>query len=136
MSTGLIVAFAVLMGSMILSRIILNNGLKKLEAEKKAELIDAFSKERLYQFGFIIVLTVGYFFLLKYQIASVPVLFVSYVCLFAAYFLVTTYMNYTKLKKRGFEQRFIVTFILGTSVRIGGVMVILLLLMGDILSRS
>lgn len=89
------------------SRAINEKANKKLEQDKKAQLIDLFSKNRVYTFGILIVILADFFLILRYQILDPLFAYIIYTVLIFAYIIGFSYMSYKKLKDNDFPKEYI-----------------------------
>ncbi len=98
----------------------LNKANRKLETEKKAELLDLFSKNRVYRFifltGIIVVFLVSYKFELIYPFYN----FLIYVLLLFGFMANIGYRSYIELKENDFPDEYIKVYIFSTIVRFSG----------------
>jgi hypothetical protein len=117
------ISVLVLLAFIFLARVINEKANKKLTTEKKAELIDLFSKSRTWTFGLLIVIIGIYFFILKYQMLEPLTSLAIYILLLLAFILYNTRMAYRKLKSNGFPDSFIRTYLISTSIRFVGILI-------------
>lgn len=96
-------------------RFIQEKAMKKLNQEQKASLVSLFSKDRLFQFGFIILALVIFYAL--HNVESIPSqpLFYGFVSTMIVAQLIFSWLAIQKLQKNHFPQEFIKSFV-GVSV--------------------
>ncbi len=118
-------AFIILLISMFLSRMINEKATKKLDQEKKAALIDVFSKDRIWTYGVLIGIVILFFLSLKFDLLDPFWTYTIYIVALMAYIVTLAYFSYKKLKANGFPGFYIKAFILSTSLRLIGILVFL-----------
>lgn len=120
------------LASVFASSILYNKALKKLDMEKKAELIDKFSGFRNYSLLIMIVIVAAYFILLQKQLIDGRILTISYLVTFVIYLAVVNYYSYTVLKKNNFAKDFIRDYLITVIIRFVGFIVLFSFLMNTI----
>ncbi len=123
-----IAAFILMLGLNFIAQFINNKALKKLDEENKLLLIDLFAASRINTFAVLFGIIVLFLVNLKFQMINARVSLLIYLFLLITFVIVTTSMAYKKLKANGFNDDFIRSYIISTSVRFLGLIFFLLLL--------
>lgn len=123
-----ILAFVVLLVFILISRMISEKATKKLEPDKKAALIDVFSKDRIWTLGALIVIFVFYFVSIKYTLLDFYWTNILYVIALLIYFLVVSVYSFKKLKEHNFPVFYIQAYLLSGALRLAGFGMILVLI--------
>lgn len=97
MSNDLIIMLSVLLIPVVISRLIMEKAMEKLEGEMKLKLLDAFSRQRKYRLYFIVPIILVYFLALKYFSEQAVIIVVTVAIIYMAYFLIRSVLNYKKL---------------------------------------
>jgi len=126
-------AIAIVLFSIIISRILKNKALKKLSGQKKTELVEVFSKYRQYSTISILIILTIYMGLMKFGTFSPITLTISYYAVFVAYLVVISIVSYSILKKNAFELSFIQIYMLANIIMYLGIIATLVLLMRNML---
>jgi hypothetical protein len=114
------IAVILFIAIIFLSRIINERATKKLSQEKKAELIDLFSKSRIYSMGILIAIIIFYFASLKLQIVDPNVAVGVYFVLILTFLVITGYQSFNKLKGNNFPDSYIKSHLLSTTIKLLG----------------
>src|SRR6267154_2918382 len=114
------IAFVLLLVFMFVSRSMNEKANKKLDQAKKAELIDLFSKDRIWTFGTLIVIISLFFISIRFDLVDPVISYVAYVVLIFAFIVVTGISSYRKLKRNGFPDSYIQSYLITTSLRVVG----------------
>jgi len=117
------IAFILLLVTMFISRTINEKANKKLDQNKKAELIDLFSKDRIYTFGALIVIIALFFVSLRFELIDPLISYVAYVVLIFAFIAVTGFSSYRKLKTNGYPDSYIQSYLITTFLRVVGLVI-------------
>jgi hypothetical protein len=110
MTDPLYVAIAIVLSGVIASRFISENALKQLTAEKKAELVDAFSTQRKFGLLIAVVLLIA---TIRWPLAMAAAL--------VGYFVVFQLWIVVRLRKMAFPARYIRQFIVASLVSFAGI---------------
>lgn len=124
----LMIAVIVLLSFTFASRVINERANKKLDQEKKAELIDLFSKDRMYTFAVLISIIILFFASLKFDLLKPFLTFVIYIFSILLFLVSSSIMSYRKLKKAEFPSSYINTYILSTVLRLLGFVIFVALM--------
>lgn len=108
---------------LLVSRVLSERALKKLDQEKKVALLDLFSGKRIYSYIALILILGQFFVCSKFELLSPVINFVVYVSLLTLYIVVTTLQSYRKLKDNDFPDFYIGNYLFTTSLRIVGLVV-------------
>lgn len=125
---NMIIAFIVFLGFIFAARYLGEKANKKLDTEKKAELIDLFSKGRVLTFGILIGILLLFYANSKFNIIDHEYSFTLYIASLFGYIIITAYFSYKKLKQNNFPDSYINIYILSTVVRFAGLGIFLLLI--------
>ncbi|WP_343632819.1 hypothetical protein [Fluviicola sp.] len=107
----------------LVSRVLSNNALKKLDKEKKVELLDLFSGKAVYTY-IALILIIGFFYACnKLELFSPMINVVIYVCLITLYIVLAAFRSYRILKNNDFPEFYISNYLFTTSLRIVGLVV-------------
>ena len=120
---NLMIAVIVMLVFVFISRTINEKANKKLDQNKKAELIDLFSKDRTYTFGALILIIALFFISLRYNLVEPFISFVAYIALIFMFLIITGIRAYKILKTNDFPASYIKSYILTTSLRFIGLLV-------------
>lgn len=114
------IGFIFLLLVILASKILNASANKKLDHDKKAELVDLFSKQQIYSLGFLIVIIMGYFSGFTFKLLNPQVMNVIYIVLIFGFIIVSGFLSYKKLKKNGFPDSYIKSYVTTTSIRFLG----------------
>jgi len=117
------IAFLLVLGLIFLSRIINEKANKKLTTEKKLELYDLFSKNRIYTFGILIGIIILFFASMKFSLLDPTTSFILYIFLVLSFLAISGYSSYKKLKEHDFPDFYIKSYLLTTSIRFLGIVI-------------
>lgn len=117
------IALLVILGIMFLSRTLNENANKKLDQDKKAELVDLFSKDRIYNFGFLIIIVLIFFINMKLNLIDPFLNYGIYIGSVLIFMAVSTYLSFKKLKKNNFPDSYIKSYITVTTIRFLGIVI-------------
>ena len=105
------------------ARTINDRAVKKLDAEKKVELIDLFSGSRSWNFLLLLVIIGLFFLVLRFDLLDPVISIVLYIVALVAYMVFFGKISYDKLKKNDFPADFIRSYIISVSIRLVGIVV-------------
>jgi hypothetical protein len=117
------IAFILLLGFIFASRTINVRATKKLEPEKKAELIDLFSGNGILTFGILIGIVVIFLISLRFHLIDPLITYVIYIISLLCFIMITSYISYKKLRRASFPDSYIKSYILSTSLRFVGLLI-------------
>lgn len=123
------IAILIFIFSIILSRIIQIKAQKKLEPEKKSQLLDIGNKNQITILIFIGIIFLLFFLVVQNQIINNSIALIIYIILMFGIGLVNILQIYAKLKKLDFPITFIQSYIFSTTIRLGGLVLFLILLL-------
>lgn len=128
-----IIGIVVFFGFVMLSRFILDKANKQLDEDKKAILIDDFSKQRMINFVMLIAVIVFYFVVTSFNLIDPTLAFIIYITVFGLIFIGNEVVNYRKFKARNFPDFYIRAYITSSAIRAIGIVsfISFLLLMGN-----
>lgn len=105
------------LGVFLVIRVINERAIKTLSQDKKAELIDLFSKDRIYNLV-IVILLIGLLFLnTKYKLVDSFLSLLLYSSSIMIFIVVVSFLAYRKLKKNQFPDSFLKSFILTSTFK-------------------
>lgn len=110
----------------LISRILSERALRKLDKEKKIELLDLFSGKRIYSFAALIVILALFYAGLKFEVVPPMINAVIFVCLIALHIFISGVSSYRVLKNNDFPEFYISNYLLTTSLRMIGLVVFFL----------
>ena len=124
---GLVVMLIAVLGS----RMVNDRATKKLSAEDKAVLVDAFSSNRTWSLALMILLISGYFVVLRFELVDVFVGLGIYITLLVAFIAIQAITNLKKLARLGLPKEYITSHNVSTLIRIAGFAAFFVLLFMD-----
>lgn len=123
-------AFVLLLVVVLIARVINQRAYKKLEQEKKLELIDLFSNKSIYTFAILIAIISLFFIATKYDLVSPFVLYSIYTIAIFALIFISGYFSYKKLKEHNFPNDYIRSYLASMFLRVLGLLVFFVMIMG------
>jgi hypothetical protein len=114
---------------MFASRAINESANKKLNKSKQAQLVEVFSKTRIYTLGVIIALLALLFFLLQFGKIERSLTIIIYGIVIFTFLAVSAGLSYRKLKQFDFPQAYLKSFLLATALRVVGLIVFIFVVM-------
>ncbi len=121
-------SFIIFLVLILVSRVINEKANKKLTQEKKAELIDLFSKNRITTYAFIIVIFAAYYLILEYDLFDLYISLAIYVLLLVSLLIFNARSAMVKLKTNDFPKSYIKSYVLASMIRFIAIFVFLGLL--------
>lgn len=115
--------FIIVILFIIVSRIISEKGLKRLDAEQKSRLLDAFSFHRIFYLVPLLALLVLYTVLIRALNDAIPLLFVLFLMFMVLYIIGYNLLSYRKLKKIEMPKDYIFHFILARTISFFGILI-------------
>ena len=117
---NLLIGYLFLFAVIFITKILNDKANKKLDADKKAELIDLFSTSKYYSYGILFGILLLFFLNIKlHYIDLVTSMILLFIFIFFQLFI-SGYTYYHKLKKRHFPEEYITLFITTIIVRSAG----------------
>lgn len=107
----------VFIGCFFLSRFLLEKGNKQLSPEKKAELLDMFSKNKAVHYIILFLVLAGYLGGLQFGLIDPVVLLVLFAIAMVTYSVVTTLKAYNQLINHDFPMGYIKNYLWSSGVR-------------------
>ena len=117
------IAFVVLLVMIFVSRKQSEKANKKLDQEKKAELIDLFSNDRTINFGILIAIIVLFFIAIRFSNLNTVIIFASYIFIVLIFMIISAILSYRKLKYNDFPDSFIRSYLIATLLRFLGLII-------------
>nr|WP_294859735.1 hypothetical protein [uncultured Fluviicola sp.] len=108
---------------LLISRILSERAMKKLDQNQKVALLDLFSNRRIYNYVILIGIIGLFFACSKFELISSAFNIVIYVILLTLYIFINTLLSYRKLKDYDFPDFYIRTYLFTSSLRIVGLVV-------------
>jgi tetratricopeptide (TPR) repeat protein len=100
-TSSLIFTLLIVLVPIMLSRLIMENALKKLDGEIKLKLLDAFSNQRKYTLFITLPSLIVYILTLNYFPAHTWTIIIGFGSIYMIYFVLKNFSNYKKVKKLG-----------------------------------
>ena len=122
------ISILILLVAIFASRVISEKANKSLSTQQKAELIDLFSKNRIYTFAVLILIIAAFFASLKFNLIEQSTTVIIYVILISGFMVINSNMAYKKLKSNNFPGSYIKSYLISTSIRLIGLMIFFALL--------
>lgn len=95
---------------------------EKLSEEKKAKLVDLFSKSGIYNFGVLIVILALYFGNIKFKWMALSASSFIFMVFIICFLMANAYRTYTKLKIHDFSDSYIKQNLIASAVRFLGLL--------------
>ena len=121
-SSGLIFTILILLVPIVISRLILESALKKLEADIKLKLLDAFSNQRKYSLIIVLPSLVVYILSLKYFPEQTWKIILGFGSVYLIFFILKNFLNYKKVKSLGAPIDYIKSFRMAVMIVFLGVL--------------
>jgi Flp pilus assembly protein TadB len=118
-------AFLLLMGSILLSRYVNDRAIQKLEQDKKAQLVDLFSSRRNYSTFILFGIVALFFAVIYFNWLDAFLTYVIYALSVIVYMVVNGYRSYQQLKQLQFPDFYIRAYLLSTSIRFASIVIFL-----------
>ena len=115
------IGLVIFITSMFISRQIATNGLKKLDADRKAKLVDLFSSNKLWQYLFIVVPVLGFYAAVRFTELNSQLVFVIYMLVILGYVIFNSIVAYMKLRSNSFPDDYIKSYLTSSTVRLIGI---------------
>jgi divalent metal cation (Fe/Co/Zn/Cd) transporter len=122
------ISFIILIVAIFFSRMIIEKANKKLNQEKKAALIDVFSRDRIWTYGMLLGLIILFFITLRFSLIDPLWAYLIYIFLLISYVIMMAYYSYKKLKTNDFPSFYIKSYVLSLSLRLIGLLIFIALL--------
>lgn len=114
---------------MFASRRINDNANKKLNKSKQAQLIEVFSKTRIYTLGVIIALLAMLFLLLQFGKIERSLTIIIYGVVIFTFLVVSSLLSYRKLNALDFPHSYIKSFLIAAALRVIGLAIFIFVVM-------
>lgn len=121
-------AILVFLAFLIFSRLVNVKAIKKLEMDKKAALVDIFSKNRSWTLGILIAIFAFYFISISYALFDFYQTNIIYIIVLLVYMAAMAVYALRKLKEHVFPDFYIRAYILSVMLRFVGLGLFLILL--------
>ncbi|MFA0962895.1 hypothetical protein AB9P05_13915 [Roseivirga sp. BDSF3-8] len=132
----LYIGFFIILAGVILARMVYNNALKSLSADKKAELVDMYGGRNVRSLIFIGVFLLLYFLTSRYELVDPFIAFPIFIIVMLAFIVRNGLAVRNKLKQSGFPNAFIKGYLLSFTIRIVSLLVFMIFIMRDMASQS
>jgi len=123
------IAFIVLLVFILVARMLNEKANKTLSSEKKVELIDLFSKNRITSLIIIIVVFLLYFLVLRNELLPPKLTMIIYIGVLALYIIYYTVTTHRKLTAHEFPDSYVKRYLQSSVVRMVGILVFFLLIL-------
>jgi len=114
---NILIAFVIFLILMFISRDIIDKANKKLEQDKKADLVKLFSNIKAFTFGILIAIIILFYFSNQFDYISLVINFIIYFVLVIGVISTSSYFSYKKLKENNYPEIYIKSFILSTAIK-------------------
>jgi len=121
------ISFVLLLLAVFGARTILERANKHLDQEKKAQLIDLFSRNRIYNFALLVGLILLYFLSLEMAWFDPFISYVAFSLALVLFLIGTAFISYKRLSDHDFPYPYIRAYIGSTSLRFLGLVVFVVL---------
>ena len=128
MEDAFMFGFIMLMIAILISRIVSEKALKKLDADQRSLLIDQFSSQRIWSLGLIIVIVAGYFLALKTNTFQPLTMLALYLLVIAVFMLIQVKIALKKLHDVSIDRDYIRAYKLSTTIRAIGILLFFIIL--------
>ncbi|MFK7787755.1 MAG: hypothetical protein AB8B56_21720 [Crocinitomicaceae bacterium] len=128
MQDKLMISFIVLLVFVLVARVLNERASKQLSPEKKVELIDLFSKNRITSLIILIGIILLYFLVMRAELLPPMVTMGIYMGVLVIYIIFFTVTTYRKLKAHDFPDDYIKSYVQSAVVRMIGILVFFLLM--------
>jgi len=118
---NIITSVLIFLGLIFISRILNEKANKQLDDSKKAELVDLFSKNRIYNSGILITIFLSFFICNKFKLIDPDLNFGLYIGLILIFLIVSAMTSFKKLKNNNFPNSYIKSYIITTSIKFIGI---------------
>lgn len=120
-----IIPVVIFFGITLLARAISEKSLRKLGVERKAELIDLFSKHRIWSLGIMFGSLILFFLSMQYSVFDPKLTAAVYAAVMSVYIIIMNYIYYKTLKKNQFPDFYIKSHLLTATMRFSGFVILL-----------
>lgn len=117
------IAAILLLVFIVVSRTLSEKAMKKLDPDKKVELIDIFSTGRTTQSVILIILMVAFFASLRWRVVPPLISYITYVAVILTFLVIQGFKSVKLLKKHNFPDFYIRSYLITTSLRFIGIVV-------------
>lgn len=117
------IAFILLLGSILIAQFVNEKAIKNLDQLKKAELTDLFSKNRIYTMVILICIITIFFISLRFQLIDPFISTIVYIIAIFCFLVINGYLSYKKLKENAFPDSYIKSYLLSTTIRFLGLVI-------------
>ena len=117
------ISILILLACVLISRFISDKAIKDLSPEKKVELIELFSGNRIKSLILVFVLVAVFFGFIELNFIALSYLTITYAFLFFIILIVRMYSTYKKLIQNEFPSDFIKRFLIANSISVLGIVI-------------
>ena len=121
-------AFIVLLVSMFSARKIVAGAMAKLEQNKKAELMDLFSKKSSTNMAILIGIVIIFFANIKFRFIDQEIAYIVYSIALLSFLIISGLKSHKKLTEHGFPLDYIKSYITSTTIRFLGIIIFFIVL--------
>lgn len=112
----------------LVSRWLNERAMKKLSVEEKARLIDLFSSQRVWNFGLIILMLVGYYTVIVMKLVEQELGLSIYFVVLLGFMIFSALRSRSLLINAGFDEAYQHSFLISTGLRLLSILVFLVVL--------
>ena len=123
MDTNYLIGLFSMLIIILISRVLSERALGKLDKEKKVELLDLFSSKRIYSFVALIAILGLFYAGIHFKWLPPLVNVIVFVCLITLHIVFSGLSSYKVLKNNDFPEFYISNYLFTTSLRIVGLVV-------------
>ncbi len=127
MNEHFMIGSVVLLACLVLARILSHLGLQKLDGEKKAELVDLFSKQGVITLVLAVLIIIIFLVVTHYRLVETKGASYIYFGIIFLMMLVSGYVSFKKLSRHKFPANYIRITLLSSFIRIVGLLAFLYL---------
>lgn len=123
------ISLIVLVGAMLLSRVVTMRALSTLDNEQKSQLVDISRKMSRYQVIGLLVLIVLLFATMRYMEQYKTYVMLAYFVVLLLFLVIRSAVVYMRLRKMGFPQKYLNTYLLGMGIQTAGIIAFVVLIL-------
>lgn len=121
MIDGFMIGVILMMVAILISRIVSEKALKKLNADQKTLLIDQFSSQRIWSLAMVILILVGYFLALKTRVLEPITMMTIYIVVLAVFMTIQIKSSISKLQRIEIGSAYIRSYKISAGIRTLGI---------------
>jgi hypothetical protein len=125
---NLMLGFILLLIGSFISLYLMEKANKKLDQEKKASLVGLFSRHRIHNLGFIIIIITLLYTNSRFHFIEDLLAITLYIIILVSFIIFSNYRSYSILKSNDFPAEYIQSYLIAMSVRFVGLIVFFILM--------